>query len=456
MSCAKYVRSILVPGLRTDVALEARREALEQVARAWNTNCIRYGVAHGLAEYPQVVGRDLDVVVERQQVAHALSTATQVLRHAHWKTALPPKLYGDRLVAFRNGEALEIHLLERISWKGVALATSVRPGMSLGPFKIDPWASFTKRVLLPLLAGDYGRFRRDDSKLALMDAERAVAQSKLPTLIPDQLAAEIIRCAVRRDLAALVRLTPRVRRSLLIRAASQAPFTTATGLLKLIQRKLQAPFSPCSPVVAVVGPDGVGKSTLLEALKNRQQHIFTDVEVRHWRPGILPPLAALMRQRSNHPSRLGPIPPRRTPGRGYWLRLLYYASDFLLGYYLKDRIDSSRQKLLLYDRCFLDMLVDPARYGMSSTRGMYLAWRLLPKPDLILLLHDEPKRIYQRKPEIPVSEIQRQFAEWQKLVDTADVHEVLQVDLPSEDLVRRVVNLIADAFVSVNQVKRVF
>jgi hypothetical protein len=143
-------------------------------------------------------------------------------------------------------------------------------------------------------------------------------------------------------------------------------------------------------------------------------------------------------------------PPRRNGGRFPWLRLCYYACDFLLGHILSDKVDVSRQRLVLYDRCALDMSVDPVRYGLSTTRGTRLLWRLTPKPDKVILLYEDPNSIHVRKPELPVEEIQRQLQTWLALVEMGEVDTIIQISAPPDKIAERLKSLIVEAFIEKN------
>ena len=115
-----------------------------------------------------------------------------------------------------------------------------------------------------------------------------------------------------------------------------------------------------------------------------------------------------------------------------------------------DRIDSSRQRLVLYDRCFLDAAVDPVRYGLASSRGTDFCWRWLPQPDRIILLTDEPRRIHARKAELPELEIARQLDDWHRRARAGQVHAVIPVGDSREQVTDAIWRVIRDAFLEMN------
>src|SRR5438105_11615929 len=97
-----------------------------------------------------------------------------------------------------------------------------------------------------------------------------------------------------------------------------------------------AQLVPKRPVrIAVVGPDGVGKSSAISELKRWFHKELPQVafEVRQWRPNLLPDLGVFAGKSSKPATK---TPPRRTPGRFHLVRLVYYWLDFLIGSWWKD------------------------------------------------------------------------------------------------------------------------
>ena len=72
--------------------------------------------------------------------------------------------------------------------------------------------------------------------------------------------------------------------------------------------------------VALVGPDGVGKSTVIQLIQERlrRELPWLQIEMRQWRPALLPNLGEVGR---TGPPRRASQKPRRTPGRFHLLRV---------------------------------------------------------------------------------------------------------------------------------------
>ena len=437
------------------LAAAERVATAEAIARAWKEHGLQYGIIHGLEEYPDGgLGRDLDVMIAADQLQRLQSVAVSVWKELGWAVCIHRKPWVWWMFGFKRIDgvllALEIDLLWTLQWGPAIIARSSRAGPARGPFRIDPWASFVKRILMQLLGGNTVRFRQRPNELFLSPMERDEVCSQLPSFVGKGLTKELLHSLAENDVQGLTALIPALRQRIVGRALTRRPLLSVAASLTWARDEVaQQVGIPCSPRIAIVGPDGVGKSTVIEIVKRTAMRdlAYTNCVVRHWRPGVLPPLARLLGREVKCSD--AAVPPRRRPGRFHVVRLAYYFVDFVLGSW-KDRRASSLLELVVYDRCALDMAVDPVRYGLRSSRGTRLLWRLIPKPDLVILLKDTPQRIRQRKAELEEEEIARQMNAWLELAREGEVDAVVSVDAGPEEIAARVNDLIVDAFIRKN------
>ncbi len=208
-----------------------------------------------------------------------------------------------------------------------------------------------------------------------------------------------------------------VRRSLRRRWAS--PFKLARrvgfGTRRIVGRTLR----PTGLVVHITAPDGAGKSTLADQLEKQATRggPFRRFARYHHRPGLLPPPARLLHRAPSS----GEMPHGKAPSgqAGSLLRLGYLWLDTLIGWAPKIGVPQMRSALVLVERGWLDLAVDPARYRLSSSAAVTrFLGRFLPKPSMVLLLEAPAEVLIGRKPELDEAEITRQFEAWRRQSDS--------------------------------------
>ena len=190
--------------------------------------------------------------------------------------------------------------------------------------------------------------------------------------------------------------------------------------------------------LAVLGPDGAGKSTLITNLEQELKGAFRRTAVFHLMPGLL-------KRKANQGAVTDPHgKPPRSPLVSF-LKLLYYLLDYHLGYWLKVRPALVRSTLVLFDRYYDDLLVDPKRYRYGGP--LWLArWlrRLIPRPDLWLILDVPEEEILRRKQEVPVEELRRQREAYRRLAMELPNAFLLDGSLPPDEVARQARELALD------------
>jgi thymidylate kinase len=203
-----------------------------------------------------------------------------------------------------------------------------------------------------------------------------------------------------------------LRRTLLWTACVRAPMAFCSGVLGFQWSKVKRIFRPSGLVIAVLGTDGAGKSTIIHAIDPvLAAATHGALFVKHLRPGLLPPLARLKGKKAPQD---GPMidPHGSSPSGaiGSFCRLVYLLIDYVVGYWIIIRpIIAKRPAVVLFDRYAYDMAIDPRRFRINLPGWLLRSFlRLAPRPDLIFCLHGDPGVIAGRKRELPMSEVKRQ------------------------------------------------
>ena len=394
----------------------SRVQALARVSEAWREE----GVPHGFLRSVNSgagIGR-VDVLIPEASVAEAFAIASRELARCGYTTASGAALSDRILIGFADADwasAISLQAMSCVRWHTITLArkpgaVKVRDGI-----QIDIWASFASRVLVPLLAEGGGAAATLAAEPAVDHVDEQFLLARLSSLVGRRLSVEVLTRWRNPDSRVLDLLADRIRRAGSRTAWLGHPVNAATGLAASVFIRPRRYRRPSAPVIALVGPDGSGKGTVVTRLLGGEQGIFNGIIVRHWRPGILPAIRRWTRMGKRvHPTDLSPAP-RRTPGRFQWLRAAYYWIDYMIGGWTLDRRDAALERLVVYDRCALDMTVDPVRFGLSSPLPGRLIWQLSPRPDAIILLRADPELVHLRKPELGADEIRAQYHAWSRL-----------------------------------------
>ena len=191
-------------------------------------------------------------------------------------------------------------------------------------------------------------------------------------------------------------------------------------------------FRPNGLLVAILGPDGVGKSSFSAELLEMFRPVFSSGRVLQWRPQVIKP-----RPEKN------PLvfdPPHSKPAHGRvesMLRLLAVLVDYWVGEVVLIRPLLAQSGLLVYDRNFHDILVDTKRYRYGGPLWLlHLVERTVPHNELVFLtLEADPETILQRKQEVSPEEVGRQCTEYRRLAQKLPNSHVIRTDRDLEQSV---------------------
>ena len=178
--------------------------------------------------------------------------------------------------------------------------------------------------------------------------------------------------------------------------------------------------------LALCGPDGVGKSTVADAVAD---HLPGSTLQMHHRPGVLRSPQDLERDFTE--------PYAKTPRSRVMsiLKTLYLFADWWLGWLFVIWPRVRRGDSVVIQRPWLDLIVDPKRYRLSVPPSMLRRLgRLLPDPSLTVLLQAPAEVIQARKTELSMSELEDQADRWRKEASLARRAKVVDASGDIDDV----------------------
>jgi thymidylate kinase len=204
-------------------------------------------------------------------------------------------------------------------------------------------------------------------------------------------------------------------------------------------------FHPVGLHIVILGPDGVGKSTLVSRLAEfacfRRQRLF------HFRPGLLD-------QKESGKPVTQPHAQSLRSGMFSFLKSFYYFADHWFGYWIKIFPARVRNEFIVFDRSFADILIDPRRYRMARASSLArLLNRLLPQADLTIVLDADPEMIHARKPELTLEELARQRSALRELAKATPCSVVVSAG-QSPERVEHIVRLAILTFLAEREKER--
>lgn len=188
-------------------------------------------------------------------------------------------------------------------------------------------------------------------------------------------------------------------------------------------------------VIVVTGPDGAGKSTLCDELSTRLPESAPVVRLHH-RPGVLPVRGGRDAASSTDPHRSAPYPVGVSG-----IKTLFLFVDYTLGWRLRIRPVISEGGWVIIERGWWDLVVDPKRYRLRRANAVTrLLGRLLPRPDLTVVLEAPQEVLSGRKDELSPEEIKRQALAWREVLPRRTPRHYADATLPPQETAQRILD----------------
>lgn len=191
------------------------------------------------------------------------------------------------------------------------------------------------------------------------------------------------------------------------------PFRTLARMNEFLFRYGLDLFRRRGLMVSFSGPDGCGKTTVIEMLRERLA--VNTPKLYHFRPSLLPNLgevahkAGVVKEVDRNFDQ-----PHRAKKKGKvnsLIRLCYYLTDYIIGYWIRILPVRQRKHIIFFDRYFTDVIVDSERSSIFLNYKFIAFLRhFIPKCQYNFIFKVDPETIRVRKQELEIDDMNRIYS----------------------------------------------
>lgn len=416
----------------SQAAFEA--EVLGALFRGMSWGELRYAVLRNYENLPHRVGaRDIDIVVHPDDLLAACDLVAGIARTMGLRYSnhfVDERLTQFALVRRDAGDGLqqikidffirsEIYGIEVLSARDMLADLRHHNGVPVVAGRI----LLLDKLLFHLLVGRPLHAKYDAEFADIARAERPALTTVLSRLLPAPRAASLVAALADGQGSAQV-LPGSERRRALARAWAAQGLAALNRSLRFLGFRLRDLLRPHGLFLSVSGPDGSGKTTIIEMVMAELGMIYGDgaVHYTHFRPSLLPRIAEVAKKARTmekvddnyaEPHRAKPSGPAVSLAR-----LGYYWLDYFGGYMRSVRSVLKRREVVLFDRYYYDMIADSFRSRIDLPMPVLrFVGRLLPLPENAFFLEVDPNEIHRRKQELTIARIVALNARYGDLAD---------------------------------------
>lgn len=391
---------------------------------------VKYCILRNYETLPENIGNDIDLLLDKKCLDKFKTILFDVARKHKYTLFKSISRFGYNSYWFlqkNHDEVLHFDAWTRLDWKGVrwadeklVLNTRVSHKMFYAP---HPNVEVGTLLLKDLIQNGKFRHKYMGKILKRLDEDSKGIQTFLSWGIGGALAKQLCTMSCNNEWDEIDQKKRNVRNNVLLYALKRNPLEPLLGFLRFLFGYLLSLMRRGSGLLIVlVGPDGSGKSTISDGLREDLKEIFVNREYYHGHFHIIPELkslkdALLLKKRANKNTIARPDYELHLRSKGErevkpygllraMLYVFYYSVDYFLGHFIVAKF-RARGDLIIYDRYFYDYLIQPVFSRVPKWLVLFIG-KSLPIPDLVVYLKCLPEEIHSRKPELTVQEIKSQ------------------------------------------------
>ena len=398
---------------------------------------IDFVVVGDVREYETEIGSDIDIVVSNSDLERLpdillkyceqnTCRLVQVLRHEASAKCFDIEFQSDGQSSFIHPDGCSDYIRNTRRLQPVNELLDHRVQNSMGLWIPGAFAGFKYYLLKKLDKNDI-----DSRQLEYLAELRSQDQWTIDAWLQGSAGPErrrqFIRCLEEKDLHAFRAAMPALRREFI----EKKPIRVSDRL-KEIGRLIDRITRPTGVMLGFLGPDGVGKSTVIAEVERQIAPAFRKRARFHLRPNF-------GKQQGTSVTVDDPHSKQPRGFLGSMAKLGLWWADYVVGYFSNVYPKLIRSTLVVFDRYADDLAVDPRRYRYGGPLWMArLLSRIVPRPDLTFVLVADPEIIQARKAEVPLAETSRQVEEYRKLSQKKGVI-LVDAGRPVEEVVHDII-----------------
>jgi thymidylate kinase len=421
-----------------DTVIDPRGALLAGIFGALNDSGAAWCIAHGHEKFAEAIPADIDCIVERTLTPRRLFD----LLKSH-ETRLNARVVqwladGAQWIVLATNDAvptlIQLHvsydyeLDHRVFYRGDDLLRSRqrRDHFWIASPEMEFGCVLVNRVFKASLDD-----RRQERLTTLFEQAPAGCTAQIERFFGVDDAKLLATAAGTRDWSSVLNRIESLRAALLTRIRS-------SGRLGALGRRLRRWVKPdCGLHVVFLGPDGVGKSTIIDQVKAHLSDAFLRTDYQTFAPSLIP------RRLQTEKKTPHALPPRSYPAS--LLKAGWWSICYTLGYLISVHPAKARGSFVMNHRYLLDAMVDRKRYRYSGPQWLLKAiWMIAPRPDRIILLDADPRIIWARKKEVALEETIRQRDGYRALVEPLKIGRIVEASQPIEEVAAEVDRIILD------------
>lgn len=385
-----------------------------------NSTGIKYCVLHSFEQLPKYSDSDVDIVIDKKYLNKIPELLYELEKKTKWKVVQKIKheynseyyvLYNsedshinylqldfctdyvrDKRICIKNNELLE----NRLKFKNFYIPSNQMQGLYL--------------VIKKTLKGSIKNNQKEKIEQLLNEDKNNMFKNTLKKYFGEFITSKIIETIINPKQVSFDVEFKNLRKLLLKKLLINNPLGTINYLFFDIIRRLKRIIEPTGINIALLGPDGVGKTSVSKVVLDNLSGFYRNKAYFHLKPtfrGNLKSREGSSEKLFNH--NLNGNNSKMELFLSY-IRLIFH---FFIGYFLAFWLRVYKLKvksfITIFDRYHYDYVIFPySKKYFGSLKVVLNLIKILPKPDMSFYLYCNPEIIISRKNELPKSELIRQ------------------------------------------------